>query len=291
MPAAIMLSLAVSRPEVSALGQLNVSPGAAPVGTVVLGLLALLVAITSLTVTIALLDPRRREPCYGRPSRPPGRLRLDRLAYVRAGTTLVPPLRPQWQDLGLRHPAPSRIERGRWLLSLAPRRRIGPLLPSLPLLRLIQWIPAVVRPTARPRGTRGDPPRRAVRSVGSSRPVPSAPPSRPRGSRRPARSARAARIARPSGPTRSPRLPRLPGSARPARPARPALPSPQRAVPRSSTSRYRRMACVAEPSLTSPRRASSVRTATAIHGPSTRKCRRRAARVSDRPKPSVPNDE
>ena len=145
-----------------------------------------------------------------------------------------------------------------------PGRRIHAVLPALPS---VEWMLAAVTrsPTPASPGRSGMHPRVAGARHAAQQPRPArcrSAPGSPAG-----RAARATRATRAS-------------SSR-----------AQRSAVRSSPSRYRRMASVTEPGLTSPRRASSVRTATATHGPSTRKCRRRAARVSDRPKPSVPRDE
>ena len=262
MPAALMLSVGVSRPEVTGTGHVSVAPGAAPVGTVVLGLLALLVTITSLTVTIALLDPRRREIRSRSLLGPRGplcrNLVADGAGYGRASTAMFPPLPEEWQDLGLRHPTSSRLTRlAGFIHSMSPGRRIRAMLPALPS---VEWMFAAVTrsPTPASPGRSGMHPR-----VAGARHAAQQPRRRDAGQPRAAPATRATRASSSHA---------------------------QRSTVRSSPSRYRRMASVTEPGLTSPRRASSVRTATATHGPSTRKCRRRAARVSDRPKPSVPRD-
>jgi hypothetical protein len=80
----------------------------------------------------------------------------------------------------------------------------------------------------------------------------------------------------------------LPESGRRRRQLSPrVLPAPAAVT---SSSWYRSIASRGASGLTSPRRASSASVATTIDGPSTRKCRRRAPRVSERPKPSVPRE-
>ena len=246
LPAALMLAVGVSRPEVTGIGPVNMAPGAAPLGAVVLGLLALLVTITSLTVTITLLDPRRRDA---------------RSSLLRAPSPSMRPVSLPTLDL----PTPATRPAGSFPPRASGRRGVPP--------ELAATGHRAEQPTRNGRHGRPAQPKRPAQPERPARPEPAWPRRLTRA--RPVR----ARSARPRRATRY------------AIPARPGRPHAQRSAARSSPSRYRRMALAAEPGLTSPRRASSVRTATVIHGPSTRKCRRRAARVSERPKPSVPSDE